>query len=117
MAALGRHSVKLWKKFDAIFDSIIGAGAILAAVLVAFVTIAVLLDITMRYFLGRPQVWVLEIVEYCLLFITFLAAAWVLKREGHVKMDIAIARLKPGNQAMANIITSVLGALIFFTIA
>lgn len=111
------YSMTLGKKLNAIIDGTIGAGAILAAVLVAFVTVAVLLEITMRYFLNRPQVWVLEIVEYCLLFITMLGAAWVLKREGHVKMDIVLDRLKPENQAMVNVITSIIGAVIFLVIA
>lgn len=109
--------MKLGRKFSAIFDGTIGAGAILAAVILAFVVIAVSFEIAMRYFLNRPQVWVVEIVEYCLLFVTFLGAAWVLKREGHVKMDIVLDWLKPGNRAVVNAITSIIGAFIFLAIA
>jgi len=111
------RNMKLGRKFNAIFDGTIGAGATLAAVIIAFVVIAVSFEIAMRYFLNRPQVWVMEIVEYCLLFITFLGAAWVLKREGHVKLDIVLNRLKPKNEAMVNAITSVIGAVIFLAIA
>ena len=107
----------LGKKFIAIFNVTIGAAAIFSAVLVVFITIAVLLEIVLRYFFNLPQVWVLETVEYCILYITFLGAAWVLKRDGHVKLDILVIRLKPTNQDMVNIITSIIGALIFLTIA
>jgi TRAP-type C4-dicarboxylate transport system permease small subunit len=107
----------LRKKFNTIFNNTINFAAVIAAVLIFFITIAVLVEIALRYFFNLPQAWVLETVEYCLLYITFLGAAWVLKRDGHVKLDILIIRLKPRNQLIVNIITSVIGALIFLSIA
>ena len=71
----------------------------------------------MRYFLKMPQVWVVEITEYTLLVITFLGTAWVLKREGHVKVDLVLNRLKPRAQAFINIITSVVSALVLLVVA
>jgi TRAP-type C4-dicarboxylate transport system permease small subunit len=69
-------------------------------------------EVIMRYFLRSPLVWVVEISEVLLLFITFLGAAWVLKKEGHVKMDIVLSRFKPRAQAMANVVTSILSAIV-----
>jgi TRAP-type C4-dicarboxylate transport system permease small subunit len=37
--------------------------------------------------------------------------AWVLKIEGHVKIDLVVNRLKPRNQCLVNTITSILGAI------
>ena len=63
------------------------------------------------------MVWVVETAEYSLLYMTFLGTAWVLKREGHVKMDLVLNRLKPGIQAILNIITSISGAVITLVVA
>jgi TRAP-type C4-dicarboxylate transport system permease small subunit len=37
--------------------------------------------------------------------------AWVLKIEGHVKIDLVVNRLNPRNQCVVNSITSILGAI------
>ena len=44
----------------------------------------------MRYFLNRPLVWVLELTEYALLWVTFLGAAWLLRQGGHVQVDVIV---------------------------
>ena len=56
-------------------------------------------------------VWIIEITDYCLLWITFLGTAWVLKVDGHVKMDMLLNRLTPGTQDIVNMITSAVGAI------
>jgi TRAP-type C4-dicarboxylate transport system permease small subunit len=47
-----------------------------------------------------------------LLFIAFLGTAWLLRREGHVKMDILVNRLQPRAQAFLGIFSSVIGAVV-----
>jgi TRAP-type C4-dicarboxylate transport system permease small subunit len=42
----------------------------------------------------------------------FLTVSLTLKREGHVKMDLVLTRLRPGTQSILNIITSVIGIFI-----
>ena len=44
----------------------------------------------MRYFFNRPLIWVVELTEYGLLYVTFLGAAWLLRQGGHVQVDILI---------------------------
>ena len=104
--------MKLLGKTSAIFDSTIGIFAIFAAVLLAFIMLSVCTEVVTRYFLGRPLIWVIEVTEFVLVWITFLGAAWVLKREAHVVMDIVLVRLEPRTQALVNIITSVIGVAI-----
>ena len=69
-------------------------------------------EVVARYVLNRPTPWMLEIVEYALLYIAFLGAAWLLKEDGHIKLDIVLERLNPRVQAWFNIITSIIGAII-----
>ncbi len=109
--------MKLQKVPAAIFDSIIGMLAFLAGILLSFMMLGVSADVSMRYLLNRPIPWMLEVTEYCLLFITFLGAAWVLKRERHVTIDLVLNRLNPRTQATFNIITSVIGAIVCLVVA
>ena len=62
------------------------------------------------------MIWVIEISEYLLVYMTFLAAAWVLKKEGHVAVDLFTARLKPKTQAIAGVMSSTIGAFVCLVI-
>ena len=70
----------------------------------------------MRYFLNRPQAWVLEYAEFGIVWFTFLSAAWILKREGHVKVDILVNQLSRRNQALLGSITSIIGVILCFSL-
>ncbi len=104
--------MRLLRKASALFDSTLGVFAFFAAILLAFIMLSVSAEVVARYFLGHPLIWVIEVTEFALVWITFLGAAWVLKREAHVVMDIVLTRLEPGTQALVNIITSVIGVAI-----
>lgn len=112
-----RSSMKISNKANSIFDRTISSLAALAGILLSFMILAVTYQIVTRYFLGRSPVWVIEISEYILLWITFLSTAWVLRREGHVKMDFVLAQLSPRTQSMINAITSIIGVIVFLLIA
>jgi len=100
----------------ALFDRILNLLAFLAAALIAFMMLSVCFEVIMRYFFNRPTSWVLETAEILLLYIAFLPAAWLLREEGHVRMDLVLVRLKPRHQAWVNMITSILAALVFSVI-
>lgn len=94
--------------FDRTLDILIWAGAMIFFA----VWFVIVLEIVLRYFLNRPLFWVVEVSEYSLLYICFLGAAWLLRREGHVKIDFLVNRLQPKNEALLNAITSVLAAMV-----
>jgi TRAP-type C4-dicarboxylate transport system permease small subunit len=75
------------------------------------------IELFMRYFFNRPQIWAVEVTEYTMLYITFLGAAWLLREEGHVKIDLLLSFLAPRSQAFLNSITSLLGAVVCSVIA
>ena len=103
--------MKIIRTVIAGFDRLIDSLVYLACGLLVFALTAVSVEIIFRYFLNRPSIWVAEITEYILLYITFLGTAWLLRREGHVKIDLLLSRLKPKTQAWFNIIISVIGAI------
>lgn len=92
-----------------VFDRIIGFFAVIAGVLLIIMTLVVCYNVLMRYFIGDPPVWATEITEYIMLYATFLAAAWVLKEKGHVRIDILVGQLSSRGQYILNTIACLLG--------
>ncbi len=106
-------SIRKPNKIARIFDGILNFCASFAGVLISLAILGIASDVALRYFFNSPIFGMIEVVEYSLLWITFLLAAWVLRREKHVKMDLVLKRLKPTAQSLVNIITSVLSAIAF----
>ncbi len=107
----------LLKKAARIFDGTVDLLAVLGSAILIAVTLIVIYEVVMRYFLNRPSIWVTIYAAYSLAFITFLCTAWVLKREGHVKIDLLLMRLNPRTRAMFNVVTSILGAIVCSIVA
>jgi C4-dicarboxylate transporter DctQ subunit len=99
------------KKFEVVFDFILDLFAGLAAILIVILMVGVTAQVCMTYFLNRPVIWVIEIAQYCLVFITFLGSPWVLKHRGHVMMDLWVERLGVGMEARVRGLTSIIGMI------
>jgi C4-dicarboxylate transporter DctQ subunit len=104
--------MKLIAKVTKIFDFINGIFLIIAGIMLIFLVLSVSLEVVLRYFFNSPTIWVVEIAEYILVYIPFLVGAWVLKRDGHVRMDLVLNRFSPKNQNLVNAITFFTGAVI-----
>lgn len=84
----------------------------MAAVILVLVWVAICFNVVMRYLFNQPQVWAIELSEYAIFYITFLGSAWLLKEDGHVKVDWVLSRLGDRNAALLETINSILGALL-----
>lgn len=104
--------MKLSGKITGIFDRTVDVFSIMGGVLLVAIMLAVSVKIIFRYFLHEAIVGVDEIAEISMLYLTFLGAAWLLRRGGHITIDLLFARLKPKAQARLNITTSVFGLFI-----
>ncbi len=109
--------VKFLAGLGRLFDYLNIVVVIISAVLLVGLTFIVGADITLRYLFNRPLGWVKEVSEYTLVALGFLVAAWILKDEGHVRMDLLLGRVGPGVQAMMNIITSIIGTIVVLIIS
>ena len=78
-----------------VFDLVIDGGAARAAVLLIAVMLTTTIKVVFRYGLEKGLIGVDQISGTMLLYIAFLGAAWVLKREEHVTLDIALNALRP----------------------
>ena len=99
------------RRIGTILDSVNNFLAYLGCALIVFIVLCIGADVFMRYFFNQPIQWATEVTEYIQSTLTFLVAAWVLKREGHVSLDGAINRLRPRYRAAINTITSILCAI------
>lgn len=99
-------------KSTKIFDNFLNAGGALAGVLLIAVMLLTSVKVFFRYVLQEGLLGVDQISGTCLLYITFFGAAWVLKREEHVSIELLTVRLGPKARRWLNIINSIVGAII-----
>lgn len=83
-----------------------------AGVLLCLITLAVTAEILMRKFGHTSLPWVIECSEHALVWIAFAGAAWVLREDAHIKVDLVLTHLKRKPQATLNVINSFLGGLL-----
>lgn len=100
------------KRLEKIFDIILEGLSYLCGTIFIFVMIVVCIDVMLRYLFNSPTIWVIEISEYLLVYLTFLGTAWVLKQDGHICVDIFVSRLRPKARAITGIISSIIGVLV-----
>lgn len=101
-------------KIEHLLDTVNGMMVGIGAFLVIFMMLAVSYSVLMRYTWNRPIAWIVEVSSYLMLYITFLGAAWVLRHDGHVTIDLFTSRLSSKQNALFKSATSVAGALVGF---
>jgi len=67
--------------------------ALIAGGMLAFVPLAIVLDVSMRALGEIPPQWTSAVVEYLNLYMPLLAAPWILERRGHVVVGIFVGAL------------------------
>jgi len=92
---------RFWRFFDRLADFM----AILAGVIMAFITAAICYSVLMRYFFKSPSIWVVQTCEYALLWMVFLGATWLLREKGHVAVDIIYSHLRDRSRSFLNLVT------------
>jgi C4-dicarboxylate transporter DctQ subunit len=106
------------KEFD-VLNRIIDICAVVAGILICALVLLIVGDIASRNLRLFSMPWSLDMAEYSLFFITFLGAPWVLREEGHIAVDILVARLSRANQELmariANIIAGLVCLILFIT--
>ena len=104
---------KVADRFWAIYDRILDVFLVFATVLVVFDTVIVSVDVLMRSAFGTTWKGFFEISEYSLLWMAFLSAAWLMRINGHVRVDLILTRLKPRPRAIMNIVSSIICVIVF----
>ncbi len=95
-----------------LFDLILKGTVIFGCALVVLMAISICYGVLTRYFFDYAPLWVNDFTEYALLGVTFLGAAYVLKEDRHIEVDLVTSSFCRKNQLLLKMITSSLGAAI-----
>ena len=92
-------------------------GAVAIAVLVGCGTL-ICVDVAMRYVFNHPILGGIEIVEYALVYITFLGASWAVPRGAHIDIDVAVQAMPKFWQRICALLSNLisLGVAVVLTV-
>lgn len=77
--------------------------------LVLLMMLTIVYDVFARLVFRAPTLWMIDVNEYMLVYMTFVPAAWILLRDGHVKVELVFERLRPRTQRVVTLLTDLLG--------
>ncbi|MEW5920926.1 MAG: TRAP transporter small permease subunit [Bacillota bacterium] len=97
---------------EAGFDYFLDALALIAAVFLLLLGALVTIAVVSRYFFLKPMAWSIELIEYSLLYVTFLGGAWLLRDDGHVKIDILVQRFPYRLQKVFMFLPDIVGLVV-----
>lgn len=95
-----------------IYTKLIIIMSALANILIAGISLLILTEVISLYFFGKPIQWAIEVTEYMLVFITFLAATKLLKEERHIRFELVISKLKGKYLITFEVLTSIIGLVV-----
>ncbi len=94
-----------------IIDRIEEGMAVFLGAAIVFVAGTVSTEVILRQFFHYPLMWTVEISEYLQVYGTFLAAAWVLRVDGHARLESVTNLMNPSLRQYCFVITNLLGLL------
>ena len=67
-----------------------------------------IIDVGMRYLVGRPSIWTTELTQLVFGVYAVIGGGYLLAERAHVNVDIIYGRLKRERKALLDVVTSVL---------
>ncbi len=99
-------------RLDSVLKVIESFMAVLAGLLLIYVTLSMCASIALRTLGLQTPLWSVQFNEYSLLWIAMLGGGWLLRREKHVSLDTVTRRLKGSGLKRLRVIHAFLGLLI-----
>jgi len=96
---------------ERVFDKVLDIMALIAGIFSLSIMVLICYLVVMRYLFASPPAWILEVCEYLMIYITFLSAAWLLRKNGHVRVDILLNWLPLFAKNLLLLATSFVGFL------
>ncbi|MGO4888657.1 TRAP transporter small permease [Anaerobacillus sp. MEB173] len=84
-------------------------------VILVTLIVAVFCQVLFRFVLNQPLAWTEELARYCLVWITFLGAAFAMSKKAHIGIEVFV-NLLPSVLRKASIVLSTLVCIGFFYI-
>lgn len=105
------------KRVKLVYERIEAALAVFAAILLMVIMLVVIIDVLGRNSFNKPLMGATEICADSLVWITFLAAAWILKKDGHVWVNLVTDRIKIDVRFLVFMFNSIVGVIVCLGIA
>lgn len=99
-------------KVGKVFDKTLDVMAYICMSFIAFIIVTLVLDITLRATISYTLGPITDIDRLLLVYLPFLGGAWLLRSEGHVKVDILLRRLPQKSQFILTALFSTIGIVI-----
>ena len=84
----------------------------LSALLILSMSFWITYDVVTRSLFGWASPWAFDLSEYSLVWMTFLAAPWILLRDGHVRVEILVDSMGRRKQRAIGAAVSVIGLIV-----
>ena len=97
-----------WNRLKNLCEHLSRMGAVLAEICLVFLLALVFHEVIARYVLNKPTLYSVELSEYLLIFVAFMAAGWVLQEDKHVRMHSVINLMPVKARKVLDIITSII---------
>lgn len=99
------------EKLNHVFQGTNRVLSYVSAGIVVVMAVSILYDVFARLIFHAPTIWVIDMNEYLLVYLTFVPAAWILMNDRHVKVELLTSRLEPAPQQRLRFATDVLGLI------
>lgn len=84
----------------------------LAMAIMPLMALAITFEVVVRRIFSAPTIWVVDASGFALLWIAFLAAPWLVRHDGHIRITFLTDRTSASAQTVLAIITSTAGAAV-----
>ncbi|MBO6675084.1 MAG: TRAP transporter small permease [Rhizobiales bacterium] len=78
-----------------LYDRLVDAMALIAAGMLLWLMVSVITSVIMRNAGIQPFAWLFTSAEYAILYMTMLGAPWLVRKKGHVHIELVTAVLPP----------------------
>ena len=99
-------------RLEVAYDIATTALAILAGAILAAITLAIPVDVTLRACCAEAIFGLGDLTEHGIAAVTFLGAPWVLRKNAHVAVDIVTSQLPPRLRGYLALVVNVIGAAV-----
>jgi TRAP-type C4-dicarboxylate transport system permease small subunit len=76
-----------------VYDGLVTGFAVVAGLALVWMMVAIVLSVGMRNAGVQPFAWLFTSTEYAVLYMTMLGAPWLVRRRGHVHIELLTAAL------------------------
>lgn len=101
-----------YERLEMVFSRANRICAVIGACILFFTATIIFIEVMSRALFGTSRLWVIEVSEYSLLFITFLGAPYLLEKNMHVMLDILYDHFSRRWRTIARVFNATIGLLV-----